>query len=89
MRSIKELLEVLLREYENHKDSDVRGEGLCHAIKVLHETHGVFTKDEKARLDTFLYEHRPDRNAGEDDFWWEMGVIYPRIKFLMRLINRL
>lgn len=89
MRDIKTLLEILLDQYENHKDSDVRNKGLCHAIKVLHESHGVFTTEERARLDTFIYEHRPNRWAGEDDFWWDMGVVYPRIKFLMRLMNRL
>ena len=89
MRDIKTLLEVLLDQYQKHKDNDVRGEGLCYVIEVLHEPYGVFTKDEKDSLMSFIYEHRPDPDTRKDDFWWRKGSIYPRIKFLMRLMNRL
>ena len=88
MRDIKTLLEVLLSQYLKHKDDTVRDEGLCYAIKVL-TLHGVFTKKEKDMLDSFIYDHRPDKSAGEDDFWWVMGYMHPRVKFLEQLISEL
>ena len=89
MRDIKTLLEVLLDQYLHHKDDNVRDNGLCYAIKVLHEPHAVFTIDERTILMSFIYDHRPDKAAGVDDFWWEMGYMHPRVKFLEQLIDRL
>ena len=91
MRSTKELLEVLAYEYEYEysKDRTVRDEGLCWAIKRLTEYHGVFTVEEKEKLDAFIYEHRPDITLYQCEYWWDTGKVYPRVKFLQKLISKL
>lgn len=88
MRDIKTLLEVLLEQYLEHEDNKVRINGLCYAIERL-RSWGVFTKEEAEKLGAFIYNHRPNKSDGVDDFWWDMGITYPRVRFLKQLISEL
>lgn len=87
MRSIKELLETLLHEYENNKDDTIRWTGLCSAILTL-RTFDLITEGEKKVLEGHIKENRPDWSRLKH-YWWPKGEVEPRVEFLNKLISEL
>ena len=87
MRSIKELLEVLLDQYENNKDDTIRLRGLCHAVIIIRYRY-LITRKEERLLISCLWENRP-KHYSLTGFWWPRGHTKPRIEFLKQLISEL
>ena len=87
MRSTKELLELLLDQYENNKDDTIRLRGLCHAVIII-RYHYLITRKEERLLIGCLKENRPKRYS-LTGFWWPRGHTKPRIEFLKQLISTL
>ena len=87
MRSTKELLEVLLDQYENNKDDTIRLRGLCHAVIIIRYRY-LITRKEERLLIGYLKKNRPKRYS-LTGFWWPRGHAKPRIEFLKKLISEL
>ena len=88
MRDIKELLEILLHQYQNNPDNFIRSAGLCHAtifITVIHVIDSV----EAWELRKFIYNKKPAYCSDVYLFWWQPGEIQPRIEFLKKIISEL
>jgi hypothetical protein len=90
MRSIKELLELMLQHQELFKS------GLCHWVGRLH-CHGVYliSFDEYYVLKRYIKENRPSKYFSlvaykhrNSDFYWELGCIHPRIKWIKKHIKK-
>ena len=87
MRSTKELLEVLLDQYENNRIDWIQWAGLCDAIGALSE-YGLINSYEDCILQAYIIDNRPDGSI-KMSFWWPMGETAPRIEFLKKLISEL
>lgn len=84
MRDIKELLEILLDKYENNSIYMIQSDGLCWAIQRLCDEN-IILLQEGDILSEYLYSNKPEWAwAG---YWWTMGDVPPRIKFLKKLIK--
>ena len=57
MRDIKTLLEILLDEYQNHPDDDVRHLGLCFAINRLCRYNLINLHEGEVLLDVIESNH--------------------------------
>lgn len=89
MRSVKELLELMLEHEEEF------AAGLCGWINLLNFS-GVITYDEYNVLSEYIDHNRPskysslsaykNRNKG---FYWKLGEIAPRIKWIKKQIKKL
>ena len=89
MRSVKELLEVMLE----HQDKF--GEGLCGWSFNLHY-RGLITNGEFQLLLEYITYNRPSKFSSllafknrKNCFYWERGEIAPRIKWIKKHINKL
>ena len=85
MRDIKELLEILLDQYQNDKIYGIRRSGLCNAVYELKLIALISEQEEDAILKT-LRQSRPNRSG---DWYWPRGRVNPRIEFLKKLISEL
>lgn len=86
MRDIKELLEILLDNYENNSIYMIQSNGLCWAIQRLCDENIILLQEGDILLE-YLYSNKPEWAwAG---FWWTIGDVPPRIKFLKQLIEKL
>ena len=85
MRSIKELLELLLDQYENNRLDGIQWTGLCLAINRLRISH-VIDQHEKEALFKAIGANKPDKPWSEV-YWWPKGHTEPRIEFIKQLIN--
>jgi len=90
MRDIKTLLEILLDQYENNPDDDIRSEGLRYALSYLYFDEGIIERDERFTVDNYIKCHHPKGSflSDEDDYWWPDGETEPRIEFLKQLIMK-
>ena len=86
MRSIKELLEVLLYEYENNRIDDIQARGLRLAIKIIFDKN-VISEDEYHHLYDIVNNNRHDVFDGFA-YWFRSGATAPRVKFLKQLIKK-
>ena len=87
MKTIKELLELLLDQYQNNPDSGIRCKGLCYAMITI-RYHDLITLEEEAMLRSYLrkkYIKYPSLTG----YWWSKGHTKPRIEFLQELISEL
>ena len=82
MRSTKELLELLLDQYDNNRIEGIQWRGLCFAIVKL-PTSYVIDQHEKNALFKIIGENKPDKPWSEM-YWWPKGHTKPRIEFLQR-----
>ena len=91
MRDIKTLLEILLDEYQNNPDDDIRSEGLWYALRYLYFEEGIIDRGERFILDYRIRCHHPQGSflPDEDDYWWPDGETEPRIEFLKQLISKI
>ena len=87
MRSIKELLELLLDQYENNRIDWIQWAGLCWAIIKLY-TNDVVNFYEKEILLDVIEANKPD-TPWSGRYWWPKGEVEPRIEFLKQLISEL
>ena len=85
MRSTKELLELLLDQYENNRLDGIQWTGLCLAINRLRISH-VIDQHEKKALFKIIEANKPDKSWSEM-YWWPKGHTKPRIEFLQKLIS--
>ena len=86
MRDIKTLLEILLDYYKNNKIYSIQSDGLCWAIQRLCDENIILLQEGDILLE-YLYSNKPEWAwAG---YWWTMGDVPPRIKFLKQLIKKL
>ena len=84
MRTIKELLEILLDQYKNNRIYSIQKLGICWAIsKLLDE--GIISGEEYDILSEYIYSNRPE--YAWIGYWWLEGDVPPRIKFLKKLIK--
>ena len=91
MRSIKELLQVMLQ----HKD--LFETGMCYWVSTLHEKD-IITESEEEALDDYIARNRPDYFSwtnfvkGYDKrggYYFPSGEIKPRIYWIKTHIKRL
>ena len=87
MRDIKELLEILLDQYENNRIDGIQRFGLCWAIWRLSK-HELINSNEDYVLGAYITKKRPYW-AYEMSYWWPAGETKPRIKFIKQLISKL
>ena len=87
MKPIKELLELMLDQYQNNPDSDIRCKGLCYAV-INVRYRDLITQEEERLLKRYLKENRP-KYSRLTGFWWPKGKTAPRIEFLKKLISEL
>ena len=85
MRSTKELLEVLLDQYQNNRLEYIQWSGLCFAIISIGGR--VIDQNEKDALLKVIKANRPE--SAEPLYWWPKGEVEPRIEFLKQLISTL
>ena len=85
MRSTKELLELLLDQYENNRLDGIQWTGLCLAISRLRVSH-VIDQYEKEALFKAIGANKPDVPWSEV-YWWPKGRVKPRVEFIKQLIN--
>ena len=86
MRDIKQLLDVLLDEYQHNPDDKIRSLGLCFAVKRLCY-YNLINLHEKDGLLYVIKANRPT-DVG-NAFWWHQGEVEPRVEFLKQLISKL
>lgn len=86
MRSTKELLEILLDQYENNRLEGIQSSGLCFAIIRLRVGHVIDHTDEEALLKV-IKTNRPE-SAVSLLYWWPKCEVKPRVKFLQQLIMK-
>ena len=86
MRSTKELLELLLDQYENNRVNGIQWSGLCFAIIKL-PTGYVIDQYEKEALLKVIKANRP-KLVESPLYWWPKGEVKPRVKFLKQLITK-
>jgi len=79
-RPIKELLILLRDELPNFI---IKERCLCWTIATM--THSCITRQEAEYLNDYIEKHRPLNSEGYA-FWWPMGELAPRMKFLNKLI---
>lgn len=79
-RSIKELLQILLKSMEGFEL------GLCLLMYDLKD-HQFIIESEHTRLLVYLYENRPDPNLSFGDYYWPQGLKEPRIDWLEQHIK--
>ena len=91
MRSIKELLEILLK-LTSELDSF---NGLCYLI-IHAEGTKLITLDELVMLDSYIFSHKPKPYSSfgamysyckQDNYYWPKGHKKPRIKWLQKHIK--
>ena len=87
MRSTKELLEVLLDQYENSRVEGIQWSGLCFAIIRLPAGY-VIDQYEKEALLKVIKANRP-YSVVSPLYWWPKGEVEPRVEFLKQLISKL
>ena len=87
MRSTKELLEVLLDQYENSRVEGIQWSGLCFAI-IRHPAGYVIDQYEKEALLKVIKANRP-YSVVSPLYWWPKGEVEPRVEFLKQLISKL
>ena len=80
MRSIKELLELLLDQYQNNRIDGIQWSGLCFAIIRLRIGHVIDQTDEDVLLKV-IKTNRPE-SAESLLYWWPKGEVEPRVEFL-------
>ena len=86
MRSIKELLKILLDYYKNNRIYSIQSAGLCRAISKLLDKD-IISREEYDILIEYLYYNKPE--YAWIGYWWTGGDVPPRIKFLKQLIEKL
>ena len=89
MRSVKELLEVMLER------QDQFAKGLCLWIDLLNWS-GVITYDEYHALLNHIDDNRPSKYSSlsayknrNKNYYWNKGEIAPRIKWIKKQIEKL
>jgi hypothetical protein len=85
MRTTKELLEVTLENIDKLET------GLCKLVYDLADEHKI-TKDEYLWLRIYI-NNNPPRNLQNilnmwDDYYWRLGKVEPRIKWLKKHIEK-
>jgi len=85
-RPIKELL-ILLRDYFPKSHADGR-DALCFAIHDLWKDHKIISYNEAKKLDRHIHAHRPNPNS-KAAYFFPLGELTPRMKFLNKLISEL
>ena len=87
MKTIKELLELLLDQYQNNPDGNIRCKGLCYAITTI-RYHDLIILEEEALLRIYLRE-KYIKYPNLTGYWWPKCKIKPRVEFLQELISEL
>lgn len=87
MRSIKELLELML------KNEQAYFYGLCHWVNNLYICK-IINLEEKRKLITYINNNRPSKWSSfsafisrDSNFYWESKKIKPRIKWIKKHIK--
>lgn len=88
MRPIKELLEILLDQYQNNPNDFIRSTGLCQASLFITNIY-VIDPVEAWVLKKFMYHKKPAYCSDAYPFWWKPGEMIPRVEFLNNLISEL
>ena len=86
MRDIKQLLEILLDQYQNNKIYRIQWAGLCLAITKLCNA-GVIDQSDKEALLKVIKANRP-KLVESPLYWWPKGKVNPRVEFLKQLIMK-
>lgn len=90
MKSTKELLMILLNEYQAITPPNPlyshNGYGFNRMIKEA-VRKGVLNNDDQERLLGHLIANKPD--SGTPFFWWPSREITPRIEYLNSLISKI
>ena len=90
MRSIKELLELMLQHQDlfNSGMCNWTGRMYCHGIELI-------SYDEYKILKRYINKNRPHRYSSlvayrqrHSGFYWEEGNIHPRIKWIKKHIKK-
>lgn len=85
-RPIKELLTIML------ENQHLFSEGLCFWCTRMMRM-GIISFDERDFLLKYIYDNRPTGLLSyfnkDGHFFWEMGVIYQRIKWIKKHIKKL
>lgn len=88
MRSIKELLEVLLDSQEHFSY------GLCMWVNRLYKAN-IISYEEERCLVRYINNHRPSKFSSLDawkqrnsDFYWPKGAIEPRLAWIHKHIRK-
>ena len=84
MRDIKTLLEILLDQYQNHIDDNIRSLGLSWAILFLRD-EWIISGAERIVLRYYMLSNKPEKRF--NGYWWPAGEIEPRVEFLKQLIK--
>lgn len=87
MRSIKELLQVMLENQQHFE------KGLCQWIGDLY-ADDVITKEEYFELDLYRFKNKPVIPSWwritrmSTNYWWQAGDIKPRLKWIHKHIAK-
>ena len=83
-RTIKELLQLMLKHQE------LFNSGLCYWVRDLFWDSKI-TEEERNILDMYIQKNRPKNLYWliEDPYYWKLGNIKPRIKWIKKHIERL
>ena len=86
MRSILELLKILLEHINTIGMSAEQSKGLCSLIYRL-DLANIISKSEGHKISNYIYENKP--NITYFPYFWEQGMREPRIKWLKEQIEKL
>lgn len=87
-KTIKELLELLRIEITRRYNTDIFT-GMCGAIFALNYRNYILNK-EMNMLFEYLENNVPNNVDvdGTKDYWWEIGKIQPRYKWIDKHLNK-